>query len=208
MQSGSESVLFAAAPKRRLVDAEDVGRFLEGAGIGQDSPDVFFFDPIEADRIPQPDRPVGPAQVLRQVVHIDPISPAEDDGPLDDVPQFADISGPMGMLQDLHRLGGETRHRSVAGPAEKDHEPLGQRDEIFRPFPERGKLDLDHVEPVVEILPEPSLLKGFFQIDIRRRDDPDVGPARHVVTEALVLFVLDEPEKFRLEGQDCRGRRR
>lgn len=32
----------------------------------------------------------------------------EDDRPLDDVPQFADVAGPGVLLQQLQRLGGET----------------------------------------------------------------------------------------------------
>ena len=134
-------------------------------------------------------------------MHVDPLPPAEDDGPFDDVSQLADVSGPAVIPQDVDRLVGETRNGPVAAPAEEDHEALGQRDQVLRPLPQRGKRDLDHVEPVVEILPEPPLPKGLFQVDVRRRDDPHVGPARHIVAKALVLLVLDEPEELRLEGE-------
>ena len=126
----SDAVLLAAAPERGLVDAEDVGRLLQGAGVGQDAPDVLLLDPVQADGIAQPDRPVGNAQVVRQVMHVDPVPPAEDDGPFDDVSQFADVSRPAVIPQEPERLVGEAGHRPVAAPAEEDQRgaPQGRPD--------------------------------------------------------------------------------
>ena len=45
----SDAVLLAAAPKRSLVDAEDIGRLLQRAYGGEDAPDVLFLDPVQAD---------------------------------------------------------------------------------------------------------------------------------------------------------------
>jgi hypothetical protein len=47
---------------------------------------VLFLDPIKADRISQSDRPVGGAQIVRKMLHVDPLAPTEDDRP------FANVS--------------------------------------------------------------------------------------------------------------------
>ncbi len=84
----SDAVLLAAAPKRSLVDAEDIGRLLKGTDGGEDAPDVLFLDPVQADGITKPDRWVGNAEVIGQVLNVDPVPPAEDDRPFDDVSQL------------------------------------------------------------------------------------------------------------------------
>jgi hypothetical protein len=40
------------------------------------------------------------------------------------------------------------------------------------PFPKRGQVKRDDVEPIVEILAEPALFHGFFQVPIAGGDDP------------------------------------
>ena len=51
---------------------------------------------------------------------------------------------------------------------------------------------MNHIEAIVQILPEPAFADRFFQVDVGRRDDPYIGPARHVVADALILLLLRE----------------
>ncbi len=77
-----------------------------------------------------------------------------------------------------------------------------QRNDVFLPLPERGHVDADDVEPVVEVFAELPALNRLFEILVRRRDEPHVhlhgaGPA-----QPLELALLENAEHLGL------GRRR
>ncbi len=52
-----------------------------------------------------------------------------------------------------HLIQAQRRQRILgAGPGQ---EPLGEQEHVAAPVPQRGQLERNHRQPVVEVLPEP-----------------------------------------------------
>src|SRR5258706_14847594 len=62
-----------------------------------------------------------------------------------------------------------------------------------------GNANGNYVEPIVEIFAEVSVLDGFFQIAVRRCQNPDIHPDQFLSTHAVKLMILQYLEKFRLQ---------
>src|SRR5205814_7024542 len=58
----------------------------------------------------------------------------------------------------------------------------------------------DHVQAVIEILPQRSLLERLLQVPVRRRDDPHVDRDRRRAAEPLDLALLEAAEELRLQA--------
>ena len=126
---------------------------------------------------------------------------AEDGGPLDDVSQFAYISGPGIPAKQVKRFLGEVPRGAVMVFPEKGKKPLCKMDDIVRSLTERRYLDLDHVQSVVQVLPEPVIPDGFLHVHVRGGDQSDIGLAGYVIAQSLVFPFLDEPQELGLDGQ-------
>ena len=57
---------------------------------------------------------------------------------------------------------------------------LRQLDHVFPPVTERGDLDVDTVEAIVQVQPEAPLLNEHCEGAVRRYDDPRVDAPRAV----------------------------
>ncbi len=86
-------------------------------------------------------------------------------------------------------------------PVEPLEEMLRQREDVLPPVPQGGEEDGDHVEPVVEVLPERAPRHHLFQVGVRRRDDPDVHGYGPVLPEALERPFLQNAQQLHLRGQ-------
>ena len=83
----------------------------------------------------------------------------------------------------------------------KGKKPLCEMDDIVRSLTERRNLDLDHVQSVIQVLPEPVIPDGLLHIHVRGGDQSDIGLAGYVIAQALVFPFLDEPQELGLDGQ-------
>ena len=63
-----------------------------------------------------------------------PVGPAEDGRPLDDVAELSDVARPGIAVERLERFRGKAQPRPMVGRAVEGQEPLGQGDDVFRPF--------------------------------------------------------------------------
>ena len=79
-------------------------------------------------------------------------------------------------------------------------QPPRQRQHVIGPIFQRRQVNLNDVNPVEQVLSKPPGFHGFFEVDIRRRDDPDISNAGYRIADALVLPVLQKPQKLRLQG--------
>ena len=62
-------------------------------------------------------------------------------------------------------------------------------------------MNADHIEAVIQILPEFFLGNCLLQIPVRRGDNPDVRPNGSITSNAGKLPFLKNTEKFALNGQ-------
>ena len=112
--------------------------------------------------------------------------------PLDQVPQLPDVARPAVASEDLLDLrsdGGEPLPEFLVVEGE---EVPGQEQDVLSPLPERRQEDGDDLEPVVEVLPEATVLHREVQIPVRRRDDPDVHLEVRGPPDPLERAVLDD----------------
>jgi hypothetical protein len=70
-----------------------------------------------------------------------------------------------------------------------------------RPLPQRRERNLDHPDPVVEVLAEPLLPDRPLEVGVRRRDDPHVDRDPPPAAEPLDLPFLEDPQELRLDRE-------
>src|SRR5580765_1891752 len=78
-------------------------------------------------------------------------------------------------------------------------EKLGQLLDVLGSLAERRKLDGNDVDSVIEVFPESTIFDRFFEIEVSRRDEPELGLDRLGSANALDLTFLNRAEQFRLE---------
>jgi hypothetical protein len=52
--------------------------------------------------------------------------------------------------------------------------PLGEKEHIASPVPQRRKIERDHRKPVVEVFPEAPLSDGRLEVGVRGADEAGV----------------------------------
>ena len=124
---------------------------------------------------------------------------AEDDGPLEEVLQLADVSRKAVCREAFERRGREAGPRAPESPGDLAEEMVGEEREVLHPLPERGDVDRNRVQPVEEIGAEETRRHRLLQRPVRRGDDPHVGCPLARPSDAPVAAVLQEPEKLGLQ---------
>ena len=80
----------------------------------------------------------------------------ENDHPFDKILQFPDISGPVISVQQIERGTGIHRLRLVKLSRNFFSDLFNQQGNLFGPVPEGRDMDLNDVEPIVQIVSQPS----------------------------------------------------
>src|SRR5262249_9182803 len=78
-------------------------------------------------------------------------------------------------------------------------EEFGELRDVLRALAQRRQLDGDHVDPVVEVLPEPALLDRLLEVEIRGRNEPEFRFDRLRPADALDFALLDGSQKLCLQ---------
>ena len=79
----------------------------------------------------------------------------KNDRPLDGVFQLPYIARPRIGLEPAHRLGGQPVDVFDRLPAVLFQEMIRQQGDVFFPVPQRRQRNLDDVDPIEEVFPEP-----------------------------------------------------
>jgi len=82
---------------------------------------------------------------------------------------------------------------------EAPQEELDQDRDVVAALAKRGEVDRDDVEPVVQVLTEPTGVDLAEQVAVGRRDDPSVDLDRPGVADPLELPLLQDPQQLDLE---------
>jgi hypothetical protein len=56
--------------------------------------------------------------------------------------------------------------------------------------PQRGQMQINHVQPIVEIFPKGTGSDPLFQISVGCRDNPDINPSGMGISYPAKLFFL------------------
>ncbi len=119
-------------------------------------------------------------QPFGEGIDVDPRARAQDDGVVHGVPQLAHVPRPWVIEQQPLCRRRERRRRDALGARERRDERRRERKDVLAPLPEGRDVDLDHVEPGVEIPPEPSgahpsrevVLRGSHHAHVRDLASP------------------------------------
>src|SRR4030095_13271455 len=125
---------------------------------------------------------------------VDERSSAHDQGALEHVSQLPDIAGPFVTAQRLHRPWRQFR-RGARALAEKG---CGERQNVVTPLPEWWNVNVEDVQPVVEICAEFPLRDRILEVSISGGDDADVDADRPRAAQAQELTLLQHAQEFRL----------
>jgi hypothetical protein len=85
--------------------------------------------------------------------------------------------------------------RSDGSLFEKDH---GHEQRILSSIPQRGKMNMQHPQPIIEVLPKSILVDRRFQIHIGCRDDSAIDVESLLPPDSLKGPFLKKPEQLNL----------
>ncbi len=136
-----------------------------------------------------------------QIPHIQHAALGEHHGPADDVAQLADVARPGISGETLE----ERRRDASDGLAELlvclAEEVLDEQRDILDAIAERHEMQPDAVEPVEQVLPEPTLLHQLGRVTVGGRDDADVDGRLRVRTDPPDGNTLENAEQLRLQRE-------
>jgi hypothetical protein len=78
---------------------------------------------------------------------------------------------------------------------------LGQFENVLAPIAQRRQRDLEHTQPVVQVLAELTALHRAVEIAVGRRDQPDIHLDQARAAEAHELTLLEHAQQLGLDGQ-------
>jgi hypothetical protein len=126
---------------------------------------------------------------------------AQDRRALEDVPQLADVTGPAVLDEALACLARDAGGRPGDALGEIGEEEVAEREDVLGALAQRRKADLEHLEPVVEILAEGAALDGGTQVPVGGGDEAHVGGQPLGATHTLELPLLEHAQELGLRGQ-------
>ena len=117
----------------------------------------------------------------------------------EDVLQLAHISRPL-ITRQRGDCRGAQRRAAADARGRLAPEMFGQHGDVLAAIAKSRHGDVDDVEPVEEVEPEPSAVHLAAQIAIGGRDDPDVDAPGHILTDPAQLPFLEHAEDLRLRA--------
>src|SRR6266581_6447455 len=119
-------------------------------------------------------------------------------GPLDDVLQLADITGPGIRYEKIQSLLVNPADTLSCFSSETIDEVLDQQGNVFSSFSQRRNLNRKNIETVKQIAAKCTLDDGSLQVAIGGGDDPRVRSDRLIATHTLKLPLLKNMQQRNL----------
>jgi len=121
-------------------------------------------------------------------------------GALDGILQFADVAGPVVVLQHFISVLGDPQPGETAFLGQSLQEESCQQTDVLGAFTEGGNVNPHDVEPVKQIFAKFPLLHFLFQIAMRGGNDADIRPEGLVATHPGIFALLQDAENLALQG--------
>src|SRR6266550_5225206 len=132
------------------------------------------------------------------LIHGEIFSFEHNHGPLDNVLQLADITGPGIRYKKIQRLLVNPADALSCFSSETIDEVLDQQGNVFSSFPQRRNLNRKNVEAVKQIAAKCTSSDGSLQVAIGGGDDPYVSADRLIATHTLKLTFLQNTQQRNL----------
>ena len=118
----------------------------------------------------------------------------------DHVIQLADVAGPVGGDQHFDRFGRIHLSRRAAFDADLFLEESGQQGNVFAAFAQRRHVDVDDVEPVIEVFAEGAGHQQFLEIAVGGGDDPHIDRHGLGAADRAHLVFLQHAQQLDLQA--------
>ncbi|OPZ59375.1 MAG: hypothetical protein BWY87_01038 [Deltaproteobacteria bacterium ADurb.Bin510] len=115
--------------------------------------------------------------------------------------QFTHITGPGVIHQGLLGFGREARDSALETLVEQRQEVLKQQRDVLAALPERRQGELDHLEPVIEILAKFALSDHLAQVAVGGRDHAGANLDGRAVADAFKLAFLQHAQELELNAR-------
>ena len=144
-------------------------------------------------------RRAAAAHRRRQVARGNLLAAAQHHRVLDGRAQLAHVARPGIIHQRFERVRREIVHRFAVFLREFAQKTLRQQRNVARPLAQRRQFDFHHAQPEKQIFAEFPGFDQFFQIFIRRRNQPHVGRQGLVRADALKRPLAEKPQQLHLD---------
>src|SRR5690349_18579674 len=118
------------------------------------------------------------------------ITGAHNDGPLNHVLQFADVTWPGVSLKEIETLFVYSHYGFSCFLCVMTDEVLNQQGNIFPSFPQRRNLNRKNIKPVKQVGPELARSNGRLQVTISGSNQPNIGADRLSSANTLKFMFL------------------
>src|SRR6185503_16228619 len=123
----------------------------------------------------------------------------QDHGALDHVLELADVARPVVALQQSRLLLRQRQRPMTEFLARALEEVTRDLNDVVTALAQRRHLDRENAEPVEQVLTESPFGDGLLEIAVRRRDHAHVDGMRAIVSDALVLALLQHSQQLALQ---------
>src|SRR5262252_1225380 len=170
---------------------------LVAVDITHDPFDRASFDQVEIRTLAQR----GWGRQQRQIFGAYDTVFAHDRCALEHVPQLADISWPIVTEQCFRRFRRQLCWRTSRDVSKLAKKAGGQRNDIVATVTQRRNVNVEDVQPEVEVRPKLATCHGVAQVSIGCRNDAHVASDWSRTSEANELALLQYAQTLGLRGQ-------
>ena len=136
----------------------------------------------------------GPGDILRH--NFTPRR--EHDHALDEVPQLANIAGPWILDQQRQRIGRQTVKWPVVHARELRHKPAHENGDVVATLTKRREIDPQHVQAIVQVGAETTLLDMLAQRPVCRRHNAHIDGNRLPAANTRHFTLLEHAQQLHL----------
>src|ERR1700680_938710 len=115
--------------------------------------------------------------------------------------QFANVAGPIPLLQQVNRLSGKGMSLALEAAIAMLPEIFHQVRNIFSALAQGRERNTDHIDAIEQIGPEATGLNFPLKPAIGRADDARVHALLFVISDAREMTILKNVEQFRLQAR-------
>ena len=123
---------------------------------------------------------------------------AQNRGALERVAQFPNVPRPVVLQQRFTRVACQAGRRTSERLRDLLEERVAEQHDVALALAKRRQADVEHLQPVEEILAKIAALDRLAQIAVARRNDPDVGLVQPGPAESRKLPLLQNAQELGL----------
>ena len=122
-------------------------------------------------------------------------------GPQEDLLQFRHVTRPGVLDEAVHHLPGDAEDVLAEFLVDELNEVVDQQRDVFLALPQRRHIEGDHVETIVEIVPEGPFLDHSADVLVGGRHHPCAQRDLFPAPDPLEFTGLEDPQQARLKVQ-------